>query len=173
MSDYQEVRQSSCELFILGAERSSDEPEWIARAKIIPQSLDTYYDLAVIRLTDKYSQIPITLSGRTPIQIKNVTLGFGEKLKTLGYPGSGGTRITISSGEQSGWYDDADSDGEFYKTSAKGGPGESGGAAFNDETGDFIGVPTAGTMSDVADVFGLIRPNSYVIPLLDKATRYG
>ena len=63
--------------------------------------------------------------------------------------------------------------GDFYKTSAKMGPGVSGGAAFSAVTGEFVGVPTAGSSSaeDGGDILGLIRPNRYVIPLLDRVKR--
>ena len=60
-------------------------------------------------------------SGRDPIEIKNIELGLGDEIKVLGYPGMGGERIAITSGEISGWWT---SDGtEYYKSLAKGVPG--------------------------------------------------
>jgi len=166
---------SYCELVIFATNKASDLPLWFANGEIIPQATDPLYDLAVIRLVDKNSGVPIIAKGRKPVEIKDIELSFGSELRVLGYPGSGGERITIASGEQSGWIDDSVGDGEFYKTSAKGGSGVSGGAGFDALTGDFIGVPTAvkGSLGGVGDTFLLIRPNRYVLPILNKAEKHG
>jgi hypothetical protein len=36
-------------------------------------------------------------------------------------------------------------------------------------TGEFVGVPTAGTIVDSGDTLGLIRPNSYILQYLQLA----
>jgi len=164
---------SYCDLFVLGTGRSSDLPLWFANGRIIPQATDRSYDLAVIRLVDVLSSKPLILKDRPPVEIKDSELSFGAPLKVMGYPSTGGDRITIASGEQSGWVTDSEMAGEFYKTSAKGSPGLSGGAAFDGVTGEFIGVPTAALNTDVGDSFIFIRPNEYILPILDKAEKYG
>jgi hypothetical protein len=104
-------------------------------------------------------------------------LDLGSRLKVLGYPGMGGIKITITPGEQAGWWTGEGNgwDGEFYKTSAKMGPGVSGGAAFSESSGEFIGVPTGSSSnedpSETGDILGLIRPSRYAVPLLETAQK--
>ena len=126
----------------------------------------------MIRLVDRRGR-PTTAAGRAPVRIDDRELELGEEIKVLGFPGMGGIKITITPGEQSGWWSSSEGDwaGDFYKTSAKMGPGVSGGAAFSAVTGEFVGVPTAGSIVEEGDILGLIRPNRYIIPLLDRAER--
>ncbi len=163
-----------CELEVYAAESPNEDPEWIASAQIVEEGLDREHDLAVIRLVDRRGR-PTTAAGRAPVRIDDRELELGEEIKVLGFPGMGGIKITITPGEQSGWWSSSGGDwaGDFYKTSAKMGPGVSGGAAFSAVTGEFVGVPTAGSSSaeDEGDILGLIRPNRYVIPLLDRVKR--
>ena len=165
-----------CELEIYAAESPNEDPEWIASARIVEEGIDTEHDLAVIRLVDRQGR-PTTAAGRAPVRIGDRELELGEEIKVLGFPGMGGIKITITPGEQSGWWSGSGGDwaGDFYKTSAKMGPGVSGGAAFSAVTGDFVGVPTGGSSSvegeGEGDILGLIRPNRYIIPLLDRAER--
>ena len=77
----------------------------------------------------------------------------------------------MTSGEHSGWYDVAT--GALYKTSAKVGPGASGGATFDASTGEGVGVPTLVTVEDIGDVLGLIRPNKFILQYLDIAVDAG
>ena len=99
-------------------------------------------------------------------------------MKLLGFPGMGGLRISMTPGEQSGWWDGEEADlwsGQFYKTSAKMGPGISGGAAFEAETGEFVGVPTGrgDDSGGEGDILGLVRPGHYALRLLEAAERAG
>jgi S1-C subfamily serine protease len=104
-------------------------------------------------------------------------LEFGDDLFILGFPGSGGTTITVTSGIYSGMA--LDWGVEFYKTDAIINHGNSGGAAF-DANWNFIGVPTAGTFAettcdDEGDCYtddlpyGLIRPVEFALSLINKA----
>jgi S1-C subfamily serine protease len=159
-----------CDLWIYAADSASETPHWIANGRVIPAAYDPNVDLAVIRLVD-LGGVPTFAVGRDPINIKNIEIGLGDEIKVLGYPSMGGNKITMTSGEHSGWWEG--SGGEFYKTSAKAGPGVSGGAAFNANTGEFVGVPTAGTIVDSGDTLGLIRPNSYIFQYLQIAKNAG
>ncbi len=163
-----------CELEVYAAESPNEDPEWIASAQIVEEGIDREHDLAVIRLLDRRGR-PTTAAGRAPVRIDDRELELGEEIKVLGFPGMGGIKITITPGEQSGWWSSSEDDwaGDFYKTSAKMGPGVSGGAAFSAVTGEFVGVPTAGSSAaeDEGDILGLIRPNRYVIPLLNRVKR--
>ncbi|MAF96377.1 MAG: hypothetical protein CMM60_11575 [Rhodospirillaceae bacterium] len=161
-----------CSLEVYAAKSPEVDPEWIANAVAVEEAVDLVHDLAVIQLVDNRGH-STTAEGRPAIQIHSHKLDLGTQLKVLGYPGMGGTKITITPGEQSGWWTGSGGDqtGDFYKTSAKMGPGISGGAAFSVLTGEFVGVPTAGSIVEGGDVLGLIRPNQYIIPLLDRARR--
>ena len=159
-----------CDLWIFAADSASESPQWFADGRVIPAAYDSNIDLAVLRLVDLGGG-PTFAVGRDAIDIKNIELGLGDDLKILGYPSMGGGMITMTSGEHSGWYDGAT--GELYKTSAKAGPGVSGGATFDAITGEFVGVPTLVSVEDYGDILGMIRPNSYVLQYLEIAKNAG
>ncbi len=164
-----------CELKVWGMESLKDYPVWVAYGEVIPQALDRGLDLAVIRLVDGDGR-PARAAGRAPIEVSRRELDLGDEMKVLGFPGMGGEKLTMTPGEFSGWWTDEEFDywtGEFYKTSAKMGPGLSGGAAFSTETGEFVGVPTeiSSLGEDGGDSLGYIRPAKYAIPLLRAAAR--
>ena len=157
-----------CDLLILASYSASELPDWIADARVIPEAYDSDLDLAVLRLVDINGQ-PFLATGRDPVEIKDVVLGLGDEIKVLGYPGLGGDTITMTGGEISGWTSDAGRN--FYKSSARSGPGISGGAAFDTTTGEYVGTPTGGirTSGDVGEALVLIRPSSSALPLLQAA----
>jgi S1-C subfamily serine protease len=159
-----------CELLILAADSSSEIPQWFADGRVIPAAYNSNIDVAVLRLVD-LGGVPTFAVGRDAIEIENIELGLGDEIKLLGYPRMGGDRITITSGEISGWWT---GDGtEYYKSSAKGGPGVSGGAAFDANTGEFVGIPSAGTVVDFGDTLGLIRANKFILQYLEIANSSG
>jgi hypothetical protein len=163
-----------CDLEVYAAESPDADPEWLAFAEVAQDGVDIEHDLAVIKLFDRWGN-STKAEDRAPIPIGDRELELGEEIKVLGFPGMGGIKITITPGEQSGWWTGTGDGwaGEFYKTSAKMGPGVSGGAAFSAATGEFVGVPTGGSSSveETGDTLGLLRPNSYVIPLLKRVER--
>ena len=155
-----------CELEVYITESAKELPQFFSTAEVVKTAIDKKHDLAVIKLTE----------GRLPeraIEIKGNELQIGEEVNLIGYPGMGGFTITYTSGEVSGWenceivFDDCDFKGDFYKTSAKMGPGVSGGAGFSSE-GEFIGIPTATSLEEIGDNLGLVRPTSYAVQLLEK-----
>jgi S1-C subfamily serine protease len=157
-------------MWIYAANSASETPLWFANGRAIPAAYDPVADLAVIKLVDM-SGFPTRAIGRDPIEIRNIELGFGDEIKVLGYPGLGGETITITSGEISGWFPDAG--GDFYKSSARSGPGVSGGAAFDAITGEYVGTPSAGSTHVVGEALVLIRPSSYALSLLQAALQAG
>ena len=161
-----------CELEVYAANSSSEDPEWVAFGEIIESALDEKIDLAVIRLIDGSGR-PTQLTGQNSVDVAEVEVALGSELKVIGYPGMGGNKITITPGEQAGWqtFDGEQWSGDFYKTSAKMGPGVSGGAAFDANTGEFIGIPTGGSeeTDEGGDIIGLIRPSHYALDLLAQA----
>jgi len=162
---------NSCNtIWLYATDSAQDVPEWFADAEVVPGAYNRTLDIAVLRLIDMSGR-PTHASGRDPIEIKAIELGLGDEIKVLGYPGMGGQRITITSGEISGWWT---GDGtEYYKSSAKIGPGVSGGAAFDTNTGKFIGVPSALTVVDSGDTLGLIRANKFILQYLEIANSSG
>jgi len=159
-----------CEMSVFAASSASEIPEWIANARVIPEAYDPVVDLAVIRLVD-LSGNPTRATGRKPIEVTSRDLRFGNEIRVLGYPALGGETITMSGGEISGWL--PRSGGDYYKSSARTGPGVSGGAAFDAITGEYVGTPTAGSNDDVGESHVLIRPSNYALPLLQAAQRAG
>ena len=159
-----------CDMWIYAANSASETPLWFADGRAIPAAYDPVADLAVIKLVDM-SGFPTRAIGRDPIEIRNIELGVGDEIKVLGYPGLGGETITMTSGEISGWLPDAG--GDFYKSSARSGPGVSGGAAFDAITGEYVGTPSAGTTDVVGEALVLIRPSSYALSLLQAALQAG
>ena len=176
-NDHVASTDASCEMTIWGVNSIKDTPDLVAYAESIPGARDQRIDLAVVRLVNERGN-PITIPGRSPIDIPRKEIKLGTPMKLLGFPGMGGVRISMTPGEQSGWWEDEEFDlwsEKFYKTSAKMGPGISGGAAFNAETGEFIGVPTGfdEATDGRGDILGLVRPGRYALPLLDAAERAG
>ncbi|SVD33272.1 uncharacterized protein METZ01_LOCUS386126, partial [marine metagenome] len=155
-----------CALSILAADSASELPVWIADARVIPSAYDSDVDLAVLQLVDVIGQ-PFLAAGRDPIEIKNVVLGLGDEIKVLGYPGLGGDMITMTGGEISGWMSAVGH--IFYKSSARSGPGVSGGAAFDATTGEYVGTPSRGSTLDVGEALVLILPSNLALDLLQAA----
>jgi hypothetical protein len=166
-----------CDLEVYASDSPDVDPEWIAFAVAIPQASDLTHDLAVVRLVDEYGD-PVSIKDRPSVTISGQELAIGERIKVLGFPGMGGRKITITPGEQAGWLTGEGNgwEGDFYKTSAKMGPGVSGGAAFTELGGAFVGIPTGGSSnkeaSEGGDMLGLIRPSHYAVPLIEKAATF-
>ena len=158
-----------CTLIIGLTDGLSSEPSGDIEAIVVAR--DPNIDLAVLRLIDSNGN-PLIPVGHNPVSIDYGQPSLGSKFTTLGYPALGsyeaGMTITFTSGDFAGI---DNSDGEFYKTTAQMRGGVSGGAAFN-ESGLFIGIPTAGLIDeDSGDAVGinLIRPVKYAKPLLEQA----
>ena len=161
-----EAANGLCSLWIEAADSSSEFPRYISEARLIPEAYDPLVDLAVIRLVG-FDGLPTRATGRDPIEIGNNELGLGDEIKVLGFPQIGGVRITMTGGEISGWF------GDYYKSSARSGPGVSGGAALDATTGEYVGTPSAGSTQDVGEALVLIRPSSDALPLLQAALQAG
>jgi len=166
VDDYFSSNPNYCELEVYITESAKEPPRFFSNAQVVKTAVDKKHDLAVIKFTE----------GRLPeraIEIKENELQIGEEVNLIGYPGMGGYTVTYTSGDISGWdnceilFDECDFKGEFYKTSAKMGPGVSGGAGFS-SGGEFIGIPTAVSLEDIGDNLGLVRPTSYAVQLLEK-----
>ena len=136
---------------------------------------DSSRDLAIIRMIDS-DGVPYIDETRTPLKFSSSLPKLGDKLTILGYPGLGGSSITLTSGDFSGV--DSSEDFDFLKTTANMNPGVSGGAALNSD-GELVGIPTAGRGAEVAcnqqsdcvangSTIGLLRPVSLASELLAR-----
>ena len=149
-------------------ESSSRRPTNFIKASII--EIDTSLDLALLKLdlaeTKKLPTLPLNY----------VELGLDESIRVVGYPGVGGDTITLTNGVISGI--DNSSSAKFYKVSAKISPGNSGGPVVN-ETGELIGIATAGFAADVDcptqdtctvldESIGLVRPIKFAQLMIKK-----
>lgn len=66
---------------------------------------------------------------------------FGDKIEVIGYPGIGGSTITYTSGDFSGFGSTSDGTQNYIKTTAVLEHGNSGGSAYN-QKGEFVGIPS-------------------------------
>lgn len=154
-----------CSLRVGFTDSTDTEPSTFVRAEVLIS--DAAIDLAVIRLFDQ-GGAPYSSDEHRPLEVDYTGLKLGDKIYTLGYPGVGGSTVTLTSGDYSGM-DHSDSD--YYKTTANMNPGVSGGSALS-VSGKLIGVPTAGVVDpDTKQRVGLnlIRPISFAREMLERA----
>ncbi|MBI5414451.1 S-layer homology domain-containing protein [Candidatus Peregrinibacteria bacterium] len=138
----------------------TEPPSCRFRGKVL--KYNKYLDLAHIQITHGYTDEPGP-DGKTglaeyptqfdidPVYFSSINsplnadgVQIGEKIFVYGFPGYGGSNITLTTGIVSG-FDTMDVLGSSYtffiKTDTKLNPGNSGGAVF-DENNNFIGIPT-------------------------------
>lgn len=84
-------------------------------------------------------------------------LQFGDKLEVIGYPSIGGSTITYTSGDFSGFGTAVDGTQNYIKATTQIEHGNSGGAAYN-SSGQFIGIPTmviAGELNSLSYILSI------------------
>lgn len=84
-------------------------------------------------------------------------LKFGDKLEVIGFPSIGGSTITYTSGDFSGFGSSTDGTQNYIKSTAQLEHGNSGGAAYN-SAGKFIGTPTmvvTGTLNSLSYILSV------------------
>jgi hypothetical protein len=97
-------------------------------------------------------------------------LKFGDKIEVVGYPGIGGSTITYSSGDFSGFGTDLDGTRNYIKSTAMLEHGNSGGSAFN-SSGQFIGIPTMvvnGTLNSLSYILSVNSIKNWLKSSLGK-----
>lgn len=160
-----------CSLSIWLTDSTSEAPTRRLTAEIV--LYDVVMDLAVLRMVDSSGR-PFSDPTRTPMTLAGSVPKLGDKLTILGYPGLGGSTITLTSGDFSGM--DKSDRYDYLKTTANMNPGVSGGAALN-ARGELVGIPTAGRGAEIAcgnrndcvangSTIGLLRPVSLARNLL-------
>ena len=144
------------------------EPSYFAR--VLAQ--DPLLDLAVIQ--------PYADNEGNTIDPKSLDLPFipigdaselvvGQQLDILGYPTIGGETITLSTGRVSGFLsqEGVTQRRAWVKTDATAAPGNSGGAAL-DENGQLVGVPTRATI-DIGGSINRVRPVDLAEDIIARA----
>ena len=144
------------------------EPSYLAQ--VLAQ--DPLLDLAVIRPyadSEGNSIDPATLNLPTIPIGDAAELVVGQQLNILGYPAIGGETITLSTGRVSGFLsqDGVEERRAWVKTDATAAPGNSGGAAL-DENGLLVGVPTRATI-DVGGSINRVRPVNLAEDVITRA----
>jgi len=163
-----------CDLAVYLTDSTSATPTQSVRAEVVVS--DSAVDLAIIQLLDS-SGASYVAPGRTPLSLSAAVPKLGDKITILGYPGLGGSTITLTSGDFSGI--DRSESYEYLKTTANMNPGVSGGSAFNSAK-QLVGVPTAGRGAEIAcdgntdcvangSTIGLLRPVSLAQQILTRA----
>ena len=97
-------------------------------------------------------------------------LRLGEKIEVIGFPNIGGSTITYTSGDFSGYGSSLDGVQNYIKTTAPLEHGNSGGAAYN-SIGQFIGVPTmviVGTLNSLSYILSVNSVKSWLSNLIGK-----
>ncbi|MDD4333042.1 MAG: serine protease [Patescibacteria group bacterium] len=113
-------------------------------------------------LTNKsYAYVDIWNSNSNALQ-------FGHKIEAIGFPGIGGSTITYTSGDFSGFGSTSDGTQNYLKATTPLEHGNSGGAAYN-PTGQFIGIPTmvvAGTLNSLSYILSVNSIKSWLSGIL-------
>lgn len=87
------------------------------------------------------------------------SLKLGDKLEVIGFPSIGGSTITYTSGDFSGFGSQSDGTQNYIKTTAILEHGNSGGSAY-DPSGKFIGIPTMVVTGSLNSISYLLSVNS-------------
>jgi len=86
-------------------------------------------------------------------------LNFGNKIEVVGFPSIGGSTITYSSGDFSGFGSRSDGTQNYIKTTAPLEHGNSGGAAYA-SNGQFVGIPTMVVAGELNSLSYILSANS-------------
>jgi len=144
------------------------------RATIV--AVDQNLDLALLRITALSNGQPLP----TDLELGVIPIGDSDKMDSpnpitvLGYPGVGGTTLTITTGTIAGFFPDGSIEEGFFKTATEINAGNSGGPALN-AANELIGVVTAARIRDTSQgipgKIGLIRPIKFAQNLIAMARR--
>ncbi|MDD3284212.1 MAG: trypsin-like peptidase domain-containing protein [Patescibacteria group bacterium] len=102
-------------------------------------------------------------------------LKFGDKIEAVGFPGIGGSTITYTSGDFSGFGSNSDGTQNYIKTTTPLEHGNSGGSAYN-STEQFIGIPTmvvAGTLNSLSYLLSVNSIKNWLSEILGSQYQQG
>lgn len=141
------------------------------RAKVV--QFDNKFDLAILQIQAMADGKPLPANlGLTPIPIGDSSkVQIGDSMVIIGFPGLGGSSLTVTRGIHSGIARFSDDPGSFIKTDTEINHGNSGGTAIN-SAGELIGIPTAGRVdTESSGKIGLVRPINEAKALIAKVTQ--
>ena len=159
---------ADCNQLFVGITTSvSQEPDEFFEA--LPLEIDETNDLAILEV------VGVT-PGQFPVLKPNFTeLAIGSNVEVMGYPGVGGSTLTLTKGTVAGVL--TKDSGYFYKVEVTINRGNSGGPMLN-EDGELVGIATEVTGNDVecsgndcqsyGANLGLVRPISFARLLMQK-----
>lgn len=87
------------------------------------------------------------------------SLKFGDKVEAIGFPSIGGSTVTYTSGDFSGFGSSFNGTTNYIKTTIPLEYGNSGGAAYN-SSNQFIGIPTMAIIGDINSLSYILSINS-------------
>jgi putative serine protease PepD len=132
---------------------------------------DGALDLAVIKITADLDGTKLDTSTLNLPFVEvgdSNTIGLGDEIRILGYPGAGGETITFTRGNVAGFESqNRVGDRAWIKTDATISPGNSGGLGVN-AAGQIIGVPSFGQEA-IGGAINRLRAINYAQPLLAAA----
>lgn len=129
-----------------------DSDPYLAEVKYITTTKDM--DAAVLYLDNKSNK---TFPYVNIWSSNSNSLKFGDKIEVVGYPGIGGSTITYTSGDFSGFGSQSDGTQNYVKTTALLEHGNSGGSAYN-QRGEFVGIPSmvvTGSLNSISYVLSV------------------
>jgi pSer/pThr/pTyr-binding forkhead associated (FHA) protein/S1-C subfamily serine protease len=153
----------------LNWEDPEDTPNAFYLAEIVKGDQDLDLALLQVVATEEGDDLPPDLEFPIVPVGDSDTVGIGDELVVIGFPGLGGETVTLTRGTVSGFLtDEAGRPRGWIKTDAEINPGNSGGMAIN-EQGELIGVPTIVVSGrEVTGKIGVIRPINLADPLIDE-----
>jgi serine protease Do len=162
---------SSCNELVVafGNDPTAEPDSWYAATVVWS---DEELDLAILKVADLAPGLTFVLEPRYE------RMNIGEDVRVVGFPGIGGSTLTLTEGVISGLLRDPE---EFYKVSAEVNRGNSGGPVL-DEDGRLIGIATAlygaeidcDSSSDcvaVGSSLGLVRPIDFARDAINTYVR--
>jgi S1-C subfamily serine protease len=127
---------------------------------------DQVMDLALIKIiaTQDGRVLPANLNLTAMSVGDSDTVEIGDELSIIGFPNLGGATVTFTKGSVSGFLTDEG----WIKTDAEVNPGNSGGAAI-DQDGQLVGIPSAAAAETIRlpGKIGLVRPVNLARPLIE------
>jgi S1-C subfamily serine protease len=130
----------------------SEQNPNLAEVKYI--TTDNSMDAAVLYLNNTNN---LTLPYVNIWNSNSSNLKFGDKIEVIGYPGIGGSTITYTSGDFSGFGGQSDGTQNYIKTTAVLEHGNSGGSAYN-QRGEFVGIPSmvvSGSLNSISYILSV------------------
>ena len=157
------------ELVVAIVERADRPPVETYRAEAL--ATDGVLDLSVIRITATIDGEPISGADLNLPYVElgdSDTINLGDEVQVLGFPDAGGTTLTFTRGDVSGFESqDRVGDRAWIKTDTTVSPGNSGGLGANID-GEIIGVPSF-VIEATGGAINRLRSINLALPLIDAA----